>query len=382
MFRLTGFSLVVKPIVALFLVLLILTGGCSQFNQSSAKGCNKIAILLPETEPAQRWEGSDRRQLEEKITEKLAIQLRGQDLTLLYFNADGHANQQFKQANRAIEQGACILILGPSGDATKIVEKAKKKHIPVIAYDRSIDNGKVHADYYISFDSEYVGELQGEYIASQFEDLSKKNPYKLEKVNNKFVIINGDSDDNNSILLEKGLKKSLKGLMSSQQLILVGENDTDPEINIPGWKGEIAADKIEEILTKYFDLKIVWVANDGMANNIIEKLVNLRYKPGQILITGQDGTIGSLTKIREGWQSMTVCKDSKDIAEKTALLVEALFEDDQNKISKLLPDNPDYTDSRSYVSRAVYPVTIDNFKDRVSLENDKIQLENTCKGKK
>lgn len=387
MFRLNPFSLPVQAILALFLALLTLIGGCSPSNQPSAKGCNRIAILLPETGPAARWELSDRPQLERRIAEKLIKNNNVKDLTLLYFNANGDAQKQFQQANRAIEQGACLLILGASSssDATEIVKKASEKQIPVIAYDRAIDNGNIYADYYISFDSKYVGQKQGEYIKDQFVNLdNKNNRYKLKPDGNKFVMINGDKNDSNSKLLAEGLKSILQtDYIDTKRLNLVEET------NIQGWEGEKAADKIQDILTKYSEIKIVWVANDGMANKIIEKLVKLGYKPDQILITGQDGTDGSIDKITDQRQSMTVCKDSNDLAEKTALLIEALFQG-KTEIPNTKFEKLDFTRSKSLISKAIYsvnlensgvpPVTPDSSNNQVSIDKkNKIEkLNKTC----
>ncbi|MBD2480985.1 substrate-binding domain-containing protein [Planktothrix sp. FACHB-1365] len=387
MFRLNPFSFPVQAILALFLALLTLIGGCSPSNQPSAKGCNKIAILLPETGPAARWELSDRPELERRIAQKLIKNNNVKDLTLLYFNANGDPQKQFQQANRAIEQGACLLILGPSSssDATEIVKKASEKQIPVIAYDRAIDNGNIYADYYISFDSKYVGQKQGEYIKDQFVNLDNKNHrYELKPDGNKFVMINGDKNDPNSKLLAEGLKSILQTeYIDTNRLNLVEET------NIQGWDAEKAADKIQEVLTKYSEIKIAWVANDGMANKIIEKLVKLGYKPDQILITGQDGTDGSIDKIADQWQSMTVCKDSNDLAEKTALLVEALFQG-KTEIPNTKFEKLDFTKSKSLISKAIYsvnlensgvpPVTPDSSNDQVSIDKkNKIEkLKKTC----
>jgi|JFJP01.1.fsa_nt_gi ABC-type xylose transport system, periplasmic component len=388
MFRLNPFFLPVQPILALFLALLTLIGSCSPSNQPSAKGCNKIAILLPETGPAARWELSDRPQLERRIAEKLINNNNVKDLTLLYFNANGDPQKQFQQANRAIEQGACLLILGASSgsDATEIVKKASEKQIPVIAYDRAIDNGNIYADYYISFDSKYVGQKQGEYIKDQFVNLDKNNRYKLKKYGNTFVMINGDKNDTNSKLLAEGLKSILQTeYIDTKRLNLVEET------NIQGWDAEKAADKIQEVLTKYSEIKIAWVANDGMANKIIEKLVKLGYKPDQILITGQDGTDGSIDKVADQWQSMTVCKDSNDLAEKTALLVEALFQG-KTEIPNTKFEKLDFTKSKSLISKAIYSVNLENSldpavtpdssNDRGSINKKNIieKLKHTCEG--
>jgi len=195
-------------------------------------------------------------------------------------------------------------------------------------------------------------------------------------------MINGSENDHNTKLLKQGFDQSLTTKIEAEVLKPIDKPFSTMKY-IKDWDGALAAKEMADVLKYNPELKIAWVGNDGMASKIINKLPE--DKKGKILITGQDGTQESLTNIQRGWQSMTVCKDSKDLAEKTALLVEALFKGEVNKsIPGLSPEKLDYTDSKSYISREVYSVvTGENFKDRVSLDNnDKIQLENTCKGKK
>ncbi|MBE9143135.1 substrate-binding domain-containing protein [Planktothrix mougeotii] len=379
MFKLSAYQRRFRACLGLFLALFILAGSCSLINSNrlTATQCNKIAIFLPETGAAQRWEGSDRPALERGIAKKLKDHVN-EDLMLLYFNANGNSEKQKEQAKLAFDQNVCLLIIGPSGkSAIEIVRDATQRGIPVIAYDRVIDDKQnTYAPYYISFDSQLVGKYQGEYIA---KELGKGNSskYQFQNQNNKYVMINGDQDDNNTTLLRQGFEESLNSYINNGTIKYIEKPYNQP-LYIEDWDGRTAANKVVEILNKNPDLKIAWVANDNMANHIIGKLGD---RKGKILITGQDGTIQSLKNIKDKSQSMTVCKDSQDIAERTASLVEALFNDEDQKISQLLPDKVDYTKSQAYVSKKVYSVREDNFEYRVSRDKkDNILLENTCKG--
>lgn len=375
-----------KVYLVLFLSIFILTASCNLVKTTSTP-CNKIAILLPETGPAQRWEGSDRPELERRIAEKLIN--RVDDLMLLYFNANRNFDKgnemklkQVKQAERAFEQGVCLLIVGPVDEtATQIVQIARQKNKPVIAYDRVIqdENQQNFADYFVSFDTPEVGRLQAKYIAEEL-NLGMQSKYEFKPKNNLYVMINGSETDYNTKLLKQGFDQTLKTKIEDEIIKPIDKPFSKMKY-IKDWDGALAAKQMADVLKYNPDLKIAWVGNDGMASKIINDLPE--DKKGKILITGQDGTQESLTNIQGERQSMTVCKDSKDLAEKTALLVEALFKGEVNKsIPGLSPEKLDYTDSESYISREVYAVTQKNFKDRVSLnKNGTIQLENTCKGK-
>ncbi len=100
---------------------------------------------------------------EERVEEKCP------DCEVLYSNADGDASKQQSQAEAALTQGAEVLVLDPmdAKSAAAIVEKANAQDVPVLSYDRLIENAEV--DSYVSFDNVQVGELQAETLAEKTE---------------------------------------------------------------------------------------------------------------------------------------------------------------------------------------------------------------------
>ena len=74
-----------------------------------------------------------------------------------------------------------MLVLDPVDGkaAAAVVNNAKSQGVPVVAYDRFIAG----ADYYVSFDNETVGKLQGETLV----DILKKDG----KTSGNLVMING-----------------------------------------------------------------------------------------------------------------------------------------------------------------------------------------------
>src|SRR5512141_119248 len=115
----------------------------------------KIALLLPESKTA-RYETQDKPLFEAKV------KALAPDAEILYSNANQDANAQQSQADAALTNGAKVLVLDPvdSASAASIVTKAAAQKVPVISYDRLILNAPV--DYYVSFDNEQVGKLQGQ----------------------------------------------------------------------------------------------------------------------------------------------------------------------------------------------------------------------------
>src|SRR5215210_2417729 len=126
-------------------------------------GGGKIALLLPESKTA-RYESQDRPNFEKKVRELCS------DCDILYSNAYQDASKQQQQAEAAITQGAKVLVLDPvdAASAGAIVQRAKQSDIPVVSYDRLITDADV--DYYISFDNERVGQLQGQSLVDKLTE--------------------------------------------------------------------------------------------------------------------------------------------------------------------------------------------------------------------
>lgn len=280
-------------------------GASAQF--AAAKGCMNVGILLPESDSSARYEAYDRPLLEREIKAALP------GVTIQYANANNNATTQQNQADAALTKGACILVVDPndSEQASVIVQQAKQSGVPVIAYDRLIQDPDVA--YYVSFNNERVGQLQGQYIADQF----KAGNYGLKKGAN-LVMINGAQTDNNALLFRKGAQEALKPLVDGGDVNMVFDQYT------PNWDNARAQTLMEGVLTKQKnDVQVAYVANDGMANTVIAAL-RTQGLNGKVLVTGQDATLTGIQNILTGDQAMTVYKPILKEAQATAKLVAAL----------------------------------------------------------
>ncbi|MGH2504239.1 MAG: substrate-binding domain-containing protein, partial [Ktedonobacterales bacterium] len=137
------------------------TGGSSSATgpYSAAKGCQKVGFLLPESASSARWEANDHPDMVAAIKQFMP------NASLDVTNANGSDTTQLSQAEADLAKGDCILIVAPhdSTAAATIVEKALAQHVPVIAYDRLIQDK--NTAFYVSFDNVKVGQLQGQYIS-------------------------------------------------------------------------------------------------------------------------------------------------------------------------------------------------------------------------
>jgi D-xylose transport system substrate-binding protein len=273
---------------------------------TNGKGCMKVGVLLPETATSARWDNNDRPALQADIP----AQLPG--ATVLYNNAQGSADTQQTQAQADLTNGACILVLAPvdSVKSAAIVAAAKAKSVPVISYDRLIWSNDVN--YYVSFDGVAVGKLQGQYIADHYQSYVTKNG------TTNTVMISGAQTDNNALLFSKGAHQALDPLFTAGTLKKVYEKFT------PNWDNATAQTEMQAALTANGNkIAIAYVANDGMANNVIAALKAVQLN-GKVLVTGQDATVAGLQNILKGDQAMTVYKAIPKEAMATAQLVAAL----------------------------------------------------------
>lgn len=295
----------------------------SQVPANASQDCKDIAILLPATGlEAPRWEESDRVFLERAIIENIP------DATIRHFNANSDPQLQEQQADLALAKGSCILIVAPvdTNEASKVVQNAEAKGVPVIAYDRFIDDEGL--DFYVSFSSKQVGQFQAEYLLRQLE-LGESGLYKLKKGAN-LVMINGDVKDGNTQRIEEGWFETLQPLFDSKNLNLVFPKEKgDPDYFMEGWSGEKAAETVESLLDEYQNnIPIILVANDSMAEEIIG-ILQQKQKQGQVLVTGQDGSLNSAIYIVEGLQGITLYKPIDDnLSKKTIDVINALRDGD------------------------------------------------------
>src|SRR5437879_2155159 len=212
--------------------------GCKQ-----GGGKTVVALLLPDSKTA-RYETQDRPLFERRIKELCT------SCEIIYSNADQDATKQQSQAEAALTNGAQVLVLDAvdGAAAAAIATKAKAQKVPVISYDRLILNTDA-VDYYISFDNEQVGKLQGQSLLDALK--GKTNPA--------IVMINGAPTDNNAKLFKQGAHSILDG-----KVTVAKEYDT------PDWSPNKAQDEMSQALTALGNkVDGVYAANDGTGGGAI-----------------------------------------------------------------------------------------------------------------
>jgi D-xylose transport system substrate-binding protein len=285
-------------------------GGGGGGSSGGGGGGGSIALLLPESKTA-RYESQDRPNFEKKVKELCS------DCDIIYSNADQDAAKQQQQAEAAITKGAKVLVLDPvdAASAGAIVNRAKQSSIPVVSYDRLITDADI--DYYISFDNERVGKLQGDSLVKKLKDDGKSGS---------IVMINGAPTDNNATLFKKGAHS----VIDSSGFKVAKEYDT------PDWSPDKAQQEMEQAITALGNDGFVGVyaANDGTAGGAIAAMKGNGIDPKKIPTTGQDAELAAIQRILIGEQYMTVYKAIKPEAEQAAELAVALAKGEEPPAAK------------------------------------------------
>ena len=279
---------------------MVVLAACSANNAGTSGGggggaSGIVALLLPEKQTA-RYEAADNPLFTAKFKALCP------SATLDYANAAGDDATQLQQAEAEISKGVKVIVLDPNdADAAgKIVTEAQAKGVKVVSYDRLV-KGNSKPDYYVEFDSNSVGKLQGQALLDKLTADGKTNA--------KIVMINGSPKDNNATLFKAGAHSVLDGKVK-----IVKEDA------MANWLATEAQQIMESAIASLgkdgFDG--VYAANDGGAGGAIAAMKANGVDPKTKPTTGQDAELAGIQRIVTGDQFMTVYKPIKKLAEESA----------------------------------------------------------------
>jgi D-xylose transport system substrate-binding protein len=319
-------------------------------------GGGSIALLLPESKTA-RYESQDRPNFEAKVKELCP------DCDIIYSNADQDAAKQQQQAEAAITKGAEVLVLDPvdAASAATTVNRAKQSQIPVISYDRLVLEADL--DYYISFDNEKVGQLQGESLVSKLQEDGAKGD---------IVMINGAPTDPNA----KQFKDGAHSVIDESPFNVGKEYDT------PDWSPDKAQQEMEQAITALGKDGFVGVyaANDGTGGGAIAAMKSAGIDPKTRPTTGQDAELAAIQRILVDEQYMTVYKAIKPEAETAAELAVALVRGEEPPADMVTDQVDNGTEEVPSILLEPVAVTKDNIDDTI-VKDEFWSVDEICTGK-
>jgi D-xylose transport system substrate-binding protein len=301
-----------------------------------------------------------------------------------YIDADANLSneQQATDIDTMISKGAKVLILLAQDPKLVLpsVAKAKAAGIPVIGYDRLIEDPSA---LYITFDNVLVGKDEADAVLK-----------KVPKGN--YVLIKGDPGDPNAkTFLPSGWDQAgLKDKITSGDIKIIGPADgtyTD------AWKTEKAQANMEAIIdsakSSNQTIDAILAENDSTALGVVGALTGKSY--GYPPLSGQDGDTANLNNVALGRQYVDVWKSANELGKTAAAAALALC--NGGKMDSLkLPDNfidpkiapaagltaqPFKTPGGNTVSSFILqptPITQDNL--QVVLDAGQITKAELCKG--
>jgi D-xylose transport system substrate-binding protein len=217
-----------------------------------------------------------------------------------YISADAQSSAQKQLADIesliAQHANALIVLAQDAAAVAPAVQKAIDEGIPVIGYDRLIENPNA---FYITFDNKEVGRMQARGVLAA-------------KPSGNYAFIKGSSADPNADFLFAGQMQVLKPAIDSGAIKNAGEAYTD------GWLPANAQRNMEQILTKNNNkIDAVVASNDGTAGGAIAALA-AQGLAGAVPVSGQDGDHAALNRVALGTQTVSVWKDARELGKKAA----------------------------------------------------------------
>jgi D-xylose transport system substrate-binding protein len=302
-----------------------------------------------------------------------------------YIDADANlsSEQQATDIDTMISKGAKVLIVLAQDPKLVLPEvaKAKAAGIPVIGYDRLIEDPSA---LYLSFDNVGVGKAEADAIIK-----------KVPKGN--YVLIKGDPGDPNAkTFLPMGWDQAgLKDKVASGDIKIVGPADgtyTD------AWKTEKAQANMEAIIdsanSSNTKIDAILAENDSTALGVVGALTGKNY--GYPPLSGQDGDTPNLNNVAQGKQYVDIWKNANELGKVAGAAALALCQPGAKMDNLTLPSGfidpavapvaglttkPFTTPGGNTVSSFILqptPITQDNL--QVVIDGGQISKADLCKG--
>lgn len=282
--------------------------------QPAPSGGVDVGIVLP-TKDEPRWL-QDQARFEAVIAET--------DFSVEVLFSQGSSATEKTNVETLIAKGIKVLIICPqdAAAAAATVQAAKDEGITVISYDRLI-TGTNALDYYVTFDSISVGEAQAQYLIDN-----------ATGTGNSLYLYAGAATDNNAFLFFEGAWNKLQPKIADGTFVIRNSSEAvklqdQPKLTreqmgaiigqvTTDWDFNVAKSKAESNLTSVTKAEkgacFLLAPNDGTARSIADVFAS-DADVTSYFVTGQDAEKASVQYIIDGKQSMTVFKDTRQLAQ-------------------------------------------------------------------
>ena len=266
---------------------------------------------------------------------------------LKYQNYDANGNQttQTEQITTALAKNSRLLIVnvvatGSDDAAQNIVDLAKAKNVPVIFFNRSV-NEKVVSSYekcvFVGTDYEEAGHLQGkmigDYVLKNYDKLDLNGDGKIS-----YAMFKGQEGNMEAIARTQyaveDANKILTAAGKSELVFFDSHNTNKYQVDQNGqWSSAAATDYMNTNLSQFNEgngnmIELVIANNDEMALGAITSLQTKGYnKEGGKLIPvfGVDATEAAKNAIKEGSMVGTIKQDAAGMAEAISTIAQNML---------------------------------------------------------
>ncbi len=313
-----------KKIVTLFLALALVLGltACGSGGGSSSKG--EVSVFYYTY--SDTYISSVRTSMD-KLLKKAGINFQNYD-------ANGNQTTQTEQVTTAIAKGSKALIVnvvdtGSNDAAQNIVDLAKAQNIPVIFFNRSVEESVVSSYdkcVFVGTDYEMAGHMQGEmvgkYVLENFDKLDLNGDGKIS-----YVMFKGQEGNMEAIArTQYGVEDADKVLTNGgkEKLSFYDASNTNKYlVDQDGlWSSAAATNYMSTILAQYSEanknmVELVIANNDEMALGAISALQAAGYNKGSgktIPVFGVDATDAAKEAIKNGSMVGSIKQDAEGMA--------------------------------------------------------------------
>lgn len=267
------------------------------------------------------------------------------DAGINYNDYDANSNQttQTEQVHTAIAKGSSMLVVnvvdtGSNDAAQNIVDLAKAQNIPVIFFNRSVDESVVTSYdkcVFVGTDYEMAGHMQGEMIGNYL--LSNYDAYDLNgdgKIS--YVMFKGQEGNLEAIARTQYAVEDCNRILQSAGKPAVefydAQNANKYLVDQDGnWSSAAATNYMSTILARHSTannnmVELVIANNDEMALGAVSALQSAGYNKGSDSITipvfGVDATDAAKAKIADGSMAGTVKQDGEGMAQAIKTIID------------------------------------------------------------
>ncbi len=242
-----------------------------------------------------------------------AAQAKKNGLKLDVQNANNSDATALNLATTAVSKQPGVLILDPVGSqsATSSVTAANQANIPVMAFDRQPDGGKLST--FVGYDAVQAGKNAADSLA---EALGNKG---------KIVEIQGILGTNVAQDRSKGFEQEMK---KHPGITTVAKQSADFD------RGK-ALNVMTDVLQAHPNVDGVYAANDEMAMGVLAALKS-RKLAGKVKLVGNDGIADALAAIQAGTMYSTNAESPYALGQQVAGLATDLVAGKKVKTNKVL----------------------------------------------